>query len=169
MSITQPLAVGAALALLAGCSGGDDPVERPEPAKRASQEAEFRARATAACERLSTAVAKVEPPDTFPAELRDFDRGSDDFLERTHGHVRTLASLDPPPELRADYARMVAELEASERHARTVQELVRGRNDDTDALWAAWTASDTSRAQAMEVAERLGLGDCTRLVPEHEH
>jgi hypothetical protein len=114
-------------------------------------------------------VAKVEAPSTFPAELRDFDDGSEAFLKRARGHVGVLASLEPPAGLRADYGRMVAELERSERHARTVQDLVRGKNDDTDALWAAWTASDTSRSQAMEVAERLELGDCTRLVAQHDH
>ena len=83
--------------------------------------------------------------------------------------MRTLASLDPPGALSGDYGRMVAQLEASESHARRVSALVRARNDDTDAQWAAWTASDTARAEAMETAGRLELAACTRLVAEHEH
>ena len=86
------LALAPGATLLAGCAGGDDAAERPDPAREARQEAAFRSRAEPACERLSRAVATVETPSTFPPSC-----ATSAAARRPSSSARTATCARSPP------------------------------------------------------------------------
>lgn len=150
-------ALGAAL--LAACAGGGGNASSAAPQSMAS----FKAQAEPICEEVSAALAEIEPPSSFPAELDDFDQGSSKILAVIEGPYGELASLAPPEGYEDAFSQFAAALTAAVEQEKEVRRLVAEQNDDTDALWLLQTNVKTHQAQAMNHAAAMGIAHCTEL------
>lgn len=161
------LVVLATISLLWGvaCSDQDDPASTANSKERPSEEG-FVAEVEPVCADLDETLVDFVGPTTFPAELDDFGTNSERFVGMVEGDVSLLSELTPPQGWDARWNRFVEQLQLSVEKAELIVELVAAKNDDTDALASTWTASKTARAQAMELADEMGLESCDSLVAE---
>lgn len=151
----------AAAVVLAGCGG--DGGSSAESAAATQPLAEFRTEADAICATVSKQLAKTELPHSFPADIKEFDKGSKTMLAVIEEPFTKLAAIAPPAGQQAAFARFSGALTAAVSEAKQLRSLAEAGNDDTDALWLPRTNVKTHQAKAMNEAVTLGLESCDEL------
>jgi hypothetical protein len=122
--------------------------------------ADFRAQADPICERIRKRNAKLTLPSSFPADIKDFDKGSKALIAAISDDYPALAKLKPPAGHEDDFARFSGSLSAVVTSAGKVQDLVKAGNEDTDALWLPVVQVKTDQGVAMDAAVAMGLSSC---------
>jgi hypothetical protein len=139
------LAALAACLALASCGGGDD-----------GGDEEFLSQANAICAEYGPKIAAIPPP------LEDIDEWGAvgaDIGDQLEASVNELRLLQPPDDLTDSYAEWIglrAELLTS---MRSVQDA--GNLHDEAAVEAGLSALRETQASADELAEEIGLTDCS--------
>jgi hypothetical protein len=141
---TRVLAVLLACVALAACGGDDEGSD------------EFRAQANAVCAEYGPKIEAVPPP------LEDIDEWGAvgaDIADQLEASVNELRLVQPPDDLTDAYAEWIglrADLLTS---MRAVQDA--GNNHDEAGVEAGLSEIRETQARADELAEELGLADCS--------
>ncbi|MBE2316668.1 hypothetical protein DVA67_011830 [Solirubrobacter sp. CPCC 204708] len=162
LRVLAPIAISLTVA---ACGGDDNTADTiPAAARFSTQPLEsFQQQAAPLCSQASAAMAKVELPSSFPADLEEFDTKSQAMLAAIEQPFRELAALKAPHGHEAVFEEFKTALESAVSQTEQLRELVEAGNDDTDALGLPRTNVKTHASQAMEAAETLQVEACTQL------
>jgi len=162
LSLRPPLlALGAvALAVAAGCGGGDD---EPAPDGGALTKAEYQKQGNALCKEAVAEVGRVPTP-RAPDQIADYLERTFAVAEETNGKFE---SLEPPKELREDHEQAVRLSEDFEGVSDQLVERVRQADDPRAAIQREFRklAGDPVFKRSQDVTRRLGLDECLEVGP----
>jgi hypothetical protein len=142
---TRALAVLGACLLLASCGGDDE-----------ESSDDFLTQANAVCAEYGPRIAAIPPP------LEDFDEWGAvgaDIGDQLEASVNELRLVQPPDEFAADYTEWIGLRADLLTAMRGVQDA--GNLHDETGVEAGLATIAEIQAQADELAEELGLGDCS--------